>query len=336
MRRQIVATGIALTLFFGCVHAADDEEKLFATVNGSDISVAVYERAVVSGARNRFYHRTVPEAEMADFRLEMGQRLIEDRLMLEEADRRNVKADEQWVDRQLDQFEKKYAGNEEWEQQRSTLVPEIRQSLVDQSRLRALVTALENIPAPTESELQAFYEANRELFTAPEQVRVRIILLKVDPSAGAAAWQAADAEAGKLVERLRGGASFEELARLHSQDASADKGGDLGYLHKGMLGEVAQKAIDGLGPGQISDGVHLLEGVGVFRLDDRLPPRVSPFDDVRDRVEALWERERRARAVEDARARLVSEAEIRIYDAEFRAWWESPDRKPATSSSRQP
>ena len=330
---RIIAVAF-LTLVLGAPGAgvSAQEAKLFATVNGEEIAEEVYERAIVSGARNRFYHRTPPEGEMLAFRREVGQRLIEERLLLEEADRRGIKADRKTVKRQLEQFEEKYADNPQWQEERKTLVPEIRQSLEDQSRLRALLAEVEQIPPPSDKELRAYYDANRDLFTAPEQVRVSTILLKVEPWATAEAWRAAEAEARKLVKRLRGGASFEELARLHSQDPSAEKGGDLGYIHEGMLGEVAQAALDKLKPGQVSDPVQLLEGVSILRLDERLPPRLSPFEEVRERVTGLWERERRTEENESLRRRLVAAADIEIHDADFRRWWESPDRTRAVSS----
>lgn len=68
-----------------------------------------------------------------------------------------------------------------------------------------------------------------------------------------------------LRDRLQNGASFAELARLYSQDGSAPKGGDLGWLYPGDTVPEFERAMDELKPGVVSQpitspfGVHLIE-----------------------------------------------------------------------------
>lgn len=69
----------------------------------------------------------------------------------------------------------------------------------------------------------------------------------------------------KLKERLDNNADFTELARLQSEDGSASRGGDLGWLSPGDTVPEFEKAMDGLKPGQISEptrspfGWHLIQ-----------------------------------------------------------------------------
>ena len=69
----------------------------------------------------------------------------------------------------------------------------------------------------------------------------------------------------QLKERLDNGVKFEELARLHSDDGSASKGGDLGWVNPGDTVPEFQKAMDALQPNQISEpiqspfGWHLIQ-----------------------------------------------------------------------------
>ena len=60
----------------------------------------------------------------------------------------------------------------------------------------------------------------------------------------------------QLKERLDNGVKFEELARLHSDDGSASKGGDLGWVNPGDTVPEFQKAMDALQPNQISEPVQ--------------------------------------------------------------------------------
>jgi peptidyl-prolyl cis-trans isomerase SurA len=72
----------------------------------------------------------------------------------------------------------------------------------------------------------------------------------------------------QIRERLKNGASFAELARLYSEDASASKGGNLGWLNPGETVPEFEQAMNQLQPGQISEpvrtqfGVHLIEVLG--------------------------------------------------------------------------
>ncbi len=69
----------------------------------------------------------------------------------------------------------------------------------------------------------------------------------------------------QLKERIDNGAKFDELARLHSEDASASRGGDLGWLNPGDTVPDFDKAMDALKPGEVSEpiqspfGWHLIQ-----------------------------------------------------------------------------
>ncbi len=69
----------------------------------------------------------------------------------------------------------------------------------------------------------------------------------------------------QLKERIDNGAKFDELARLHSEDASASKGGDLGWLNPGDTVPEFEKAMNALKPGEVSEpiqspfGWHLIQ-----------------------------------------------------------------------------
>jgi peptidyl-prolyl cis-trans isomerase SurA len=106
---------------------------------------------------------------------------------------------------------------------------------------------------------------NKEKAVAQQQTRVRHILLKVTPTMTAAE---ARRKLTDLKERLDNkAAKFEELARLFSNDASASKGGDLGWLAPGDSTPEMEAAIDALKPGEVSGvvetpfGLHLIEVV---------------------------------------------------------------------------
>lgn len=94
------------------------------------------------------------------------------------------------------------------------------------------------------------------------QTRARHILIKTNEITSEA-----DAKNRllQLKERIDNGAKFDELARLHSEDASASKGGDLGWLNPGDTVPEFEKAMNALKPGEVSQpiqspfGWHLIQ-----------------------------------------------------------------------------
>jgi parvulin-like peptidyl-prolyl isomerase len=173
------------------------------------------------------------------------------------------------------------------------------------------------VPAPTEKQLEQYWAANKDKFTEPERVKLSMILLKVDPSSPQAKWDAAREEGIAIAKRLKGGADFAELARLHSADGSAQKGGDMGYIHRGMLPDPAQAAVDKLKAGETSDAVVLLEGVSVFKLDDRKEAKLNPLSKVRERAQDLWLRDKGEEAWAQFIAKLHRETPVKMDESRF-------------------
>lgn len=97
---------------------------------------------------------------------------------------------------------------------------------------------------------------------ALKQTRARHILIKVNEVVS-------ESEARRklvgLKERLDNGGDFAELARQHSNDLSAAKGGDLGWLYQGDTVPDFEKAMDALKINQVSEpvqspfGFHLIQ-----------------------------------------------------------------------------
>lgn len=231
----------------------------FAVVGGETISQEEHQSALHEGMRRRFFHGAPSQEQVDAYRREVAQGLIDRVLLRQEARRRGLEGD---------------------------------------NLLARLEADVRRVPEPGAEEVRGYYDAHPDKFTAPERLRVSLILLKVEPSATGAAWKAAEAEAARLVNRLRQvetqrrGADFAELARLHSGDVSASRGGDLGYVHKGMLAGEAQQVLDGMKPGDISAPLLLLQGVAVLWLEERVAPALIAFEAAKSRTRDLLARER--------------------------------------------
>ena len=194
----------------------------------------------------------------------------------------------------------------------------MREQYENDSLLKLIEKKVRNVPEPSEKELRAYFKANPDKFTIPERLRVATILLKVDPSSGGEVWRAATDEASKLVTQLREGADFAELARIHSSHDSAANGGDMGYVHKGMLAKPAQEIIDLMDPGDISEPIIILQGVAIFRLDDRVKSSLNSFDRIRDTASGLVKRENGTKVWIELVKRLRSETKIIVNESVYK------------------
>jgi peptidyl-prolyl cis-trans isomerase SurA len=95
-----------------------------------------------------------------------------------------------------------------------------------------------------------------------------------------------------LRERIAGGADFAELARLNSEDASAARGGDLGWIHPGDTVPEFERAMQALAPGELSQPVRTPFGFHLLQVQER---RAADLSDERQRLQArLALRERKA------------------------------------------
>ncbi|HEY0721217.1 MAG TPA: peptidyl-prolyl cis-trans isomerase [Gammaproteobacteria bacterium] len=268
-----------------------DPAQPIASAGTETITTGAFVQQVQVGMRQRFYHGKIPEGELEKFGNEVLQQMIDRSLLLQEAKRRKLQPDTQAIEAEIAGYDKQYASSERWQKERTQRLPLLRANLEQQSLLKVLEEQVRKVPAPSEKQVRDYYKQNPDKFTTPEKVRVSLILLKVEPSSPATAWQGAMEEGKGLVEKLRKGDDFAALAKLHSGDASAEKGGDLGYIHMGMLAPEAQQAIDQLKPGEISEPVRLLQGVALLRLDDRTAAKLNPFEQVKERAADLQVRD---------------------------------------------
>lgn len=292
------------------------DKNVFAIVNGQSITYRDYLSALNEGMRKRFYHGKAPEKQLQAYKQELTDELINNMLLLQEAKRRHIQPDATAVTAQIENYEKRYAGSEQWQQRRGELLPSLRTELEDQSLLQRIQSELKIVKGVSEGAVKDYYQRNQDKFTMPERRKVSLILIKVDPSSDQTVWKSTQDEAQLLIDQIKGGADFAELAKIHSGDGqSSGKGGNMGYLHKGMLASEAEATLDKMSPGEISEPITLLEGVAIIRLDDISRPVVTPFESARQRAHDLLIRELSELQYKKTLFELRNSAEIRIVNS---------------------
>ena len=285
-------------------------DAVFAVVDGAAISAQQFEAALAAAIRQKFYHRRPPEDQLAALRREVSDSIVNQVLLLKEAQRRGIRADDEQVRATIADYEQRYRGRPQWQESRAQVLPALKRALEEQSVLAQLEAAIRVAPPSSESVLRAYYESHPELFTQPEQLRLSMILLKIDPSSPASVRERALEQAQGIVKQLASGADFAELARQHSGDSSARDGGDMGYRHRGTLPAGIESEIDKMAPGAISEPLRLLEGMAIFRLAERRPAQLRRLEEARGNVAELWARDQGESQWRGLLARLRAGAKI--------------------------
>src|SRR5688572_27749425 len=120
------------------------------------------------------------------------------------------------------------------------------------------------------------YNARLGSYTTPEQIRASHILLSIEGKDEAAV----RAQAEQVLKEAKSGADFAALAKKYSQDeTNAQQGGDLDYFGRGRMVPAFETAAFALKPGEISDLVKTEFGYHIIKLVDRKPAIVRPLTD---------------------------------------------------------
>ncbi|MET3108159.1 peptidyl-prolyl cis-trans isomerase SurA [Oxalobacteraceae bacterium GrIS 2.11] len=137
------------------------------------------------------------------------------------------------------------------------------------------------------------------------QAHVRHILIKITP---AVTKDQATHKLAEFKQRIDNkGATFEELAKQFSNDSSAAKGGDLGWLYAGDVPEF-DSAINSLKDGEVSDPIESANGLHIIQVLERKNDEVSS-----ERQRQLARQVIRARKLDEASLDWVRQLRDRAY-----------------------
>lgn len=172
-----------------------------------------------------------------------------------------------------------------------------RERILSDAQLAAQDMARVPSDALLESYAQTAYKAETKRFDQPAQTRVRHILIR---NSGPDAKPRAEA----MLAKIRGGASFEAIARAESEDIeSSASGGDLGFFPAGKMVKPFEDAVGALrNPGDVSEVVLTDFGYHLIKLDARRPAGVLPYSEVREALR----NEARGRAQREARQEKIN------------------------------
>jgi peptidyl-prolyl cis-trans isomerase C len=235
-------------------------------------------------------------------------RLIDQALMAQESRRRKYKVDSVDLQKRIKQWMKQNGGKKAFEKIKNPMIrnhDDLKRELSDQMRFNQLLEEESQCEQISEAEALQYYQDRPELFRTEELLAASHFLKmgKTEEEFDQAL------EAVKSIrQRLEKGEDFTELVRSESDDKGND--GNLGTFGKGRMVPEFEQAAYALKPGELSQPVKTQFGWHLIQLHDRIAPKVTPFDDIKEKViEYLTER-KKDKVFEAFLDRLKAEATI--------------------------
>jgi len=164
-------------------------------------------------------------------------------------------------------------------------------------------------PAVSDAEIQTYYNAHLADYKTDEQAKTRHILITVAAGADAATDAAAKAKAQDVLNKLKAGGNFADLAKQYSDDpGSKDQGGELPMMATSGLDPAYAKAAMALNPGQTSGLVRSQFGYHIIQTEQKQAAGTKPLADVKADITKILEQQKAGAAEQNFAAQLASDA----------------------------
>lgn len=267
-------------------------EEIVARVNNQIITRTQYQREQQQ-VKDECDHSDPPrtEQECTQAGQDVLKGLIDRELLLEKGKELDITADTELVKR-LDDLRKKMNLDTMEDLEKAATAQGVsfedfkqnmRTEIITQQVIQREVGSHVNVGDP---EVKKFYEEHKAEMAHPEGVRLSEILLSTD-SAGddPAKLEPIKAKADDLVKQIRGGASFEDIAKKESQDPSGTQGGDLGFFERGKLAKQLEDQTFGMKKGDVSDPIRTKQGFVILKVTDHQAAGIPTLSEIEPRIQ---------------------------------------------------
>ena len=254
----------------------------FAQANAlDDAIVAVINEDIITLKDLREYVRTIYlqllaqgktqdqiRSVMGSFEQDGLNRLIEDKLLLDQANKKGIQIRDKIITQKVDKIKKQYASELEFTDALASeglTVTDLRNKISDQLKVKYLVEMeVEGKIFVNPQEVTRYYQTNIDQFKKPERVNLDSVFIAYgnDPSA-------ARAKATEAWELLNKGRDFSEIAKAYSQSPS------LGTIERGKLLPILEETIFNLKPGEASSPIEIDNGIYIFKVKAKIPAHTA-------------------------------------------------------------
>jgi peptidyl-prolyl cis-trans isomerase SurA len=148
-------------------------------------------------------------------------------------------------------------------------IEEYKKRLFEQILINKVVQyEIRNKIIVSDSDVKKYIETHKEIFSGGEKYRLRQIFFK-EPESNRDK-QAIEEKALLVIQKLKAGEDFSELAREYSEDPSGRLGGDLGFIEKNLLTKEFLGVLPGMKVGDYSMPFWTRRGLHIIKLDEKI------------------------------------------------------------------
>jgi parvulin-like peptidyl-prolyl isomerase len=291
---------------------------VLARVNGTDIKKSSIWPGLTQTVK-RYKDRGIPLTQAQE--KVAAKKLLQDQinryLVLKKADAMGIHVSSGKVDEEVNKVKKKFSSEKEFLKElelKKLTLKQYRQELKEDMLIDAVFRRElgEGIKI-TDKQIEDYFKKNPLQFSSEEQRRASVILIRVDPKAGSAGDRKARQEIQKIVDKLKKGGDFAELAQLYSQDSLAKRGGDLGYFTKDRMFGPFSKLAFKLKVGDVSEIFRTQHGYQILKVTGKKPGKKGTLASERENIrKLLMDREIKRKSHPYLKA-LRKKANIKIY-----------------------
>lgn len=280
--RKVGFIGCLLVGSFGLSEAVVD--RIVAVVNQEIITLSELEKwqgpfLAEIKAEGRLEKREKTQEALR----KLLDRLVEEKLIDQEAKKLGLKLTGKEIDAAVEEVKRRNGGMSQ-EALEKALAAEglnlegFRKQIEKQIlRMKVIGLLMKAETKPGEKELREFYRKNVDRYRGQETYRPAHILFVIPKGATPEEVQEIRKKCQKVLDRVRRGEDFGELAILYSEDASAKDRGDLGFFKKGELLTAFEREALRLNVGETSGIVRTEFGFHIIKLLDRRGVEPLPF-----------------------------------------------------------
>ena len=275
--------------------AASLIDKIAAVVNEDIITESELKESMlpfIADYRLRYGEEGL-EQKMDEARQDALNRLIEEKLIFQEAKKRKVMVDDFEIQERLEDVKQRFDSDEEFYKAISAsgvTIARLKKKYEEQIMMRKLVNGIiASRVSISPTQVTAYYYGNIKDFSMPDMVRFKVLLVKpLDQETLYSARKLAE----DILKRIGQGEDFDMLVNQFSQGPNTDKGGDMGYMPAGSTIPEIENAISQLNPGEISNIIETGSGFYIVMVLDKKQAGTVPIIEVSDIIkERLFQRE---------------------------------------------
>jgi len=275
-----------------------------AVVNGEVITYSQVRELVAAQEKSasEIYQGEELQQKVTDMRKKAVQELIDRALILQEFKKKEFNIPSYVIDDSIQRIIRTDFGGD-----RTAFVKTLQAQGYTMARFREVQKDKITVQAMRQSKtsdnvlispikIREYYNKHAASYTSPEQVKLRMIVLKEGGTNGDTPADASVSKkqmAAEIREKLSGGAEFDRLAQMYSEDSTNESGGDWGWIERKTLNDELAKVAFSLKPGEISPVIPLDNAYYILMVESKKPAVTKPLSEVQSQiVDALTQEEK--------------------------------------------